>query len=172
MEESGGRRIKRSINIDQGTIKFIEPELKERLEKIKLLSNHFLKKEKEIEDANSLLGKEKVNHRRLTNIGVFRAYIIEYLRTNDNINNNLTMMVRQLTPTSIGLPLEVYAFTSSVEWTEYESVQSDIFDHLLATISVFDLKLTQAPSGNDIKSLGININKNSKNINEKLSRAD
>ena len=82
------------------------------------------------------------------------------------------MMVRQLTPTSIGLPLEVYAFTSSVEWTEYESVQSDIFDHLLATISVFDLKLTQAPSGNDIKSLGININKNSKNINEKLSRAD
>ena len=172
MEESGGRRIKRSINIDQGTIKFIEPELKARLEKIKLLSNHFLKKEKEIEDANSLLGKDKVNHRRLTNIGVFRAYIIEYLRTNDNINNNLTMMVRQLTPTSIGLPLEVYAFTSSVEWTEYESVQSDIFDHLLATISVFDLKLTQAPSGNDIKSLGININKNSKNINEKLSRAD
>ena len=79
MEESGGRRIKRSINIDQGSIKFIDPELKERLEKIKLLSNHFLRKEKEIEDANSLLGKDKVNHRRLTNIGVFRVYILEYL---------------------------------------------------------------------------------------------
>ena len=169
MEESGGRRIKRSINIDQGSIKFIEPELKERLEKIKLLSNHFLRKEKEIEDANSLLGKDKVNHRRLTNIGVFRVYILEYLKTNDKINNNLTMMVRQLTPTSIGLPLEVYTFTSTVEWTEYESVQSDIFDHLLATISIFDLKLTQAPSGNDIKSLGYNINQNSKNINEKFT---
>ena len=169
MEESGGRRIKRSINIDQGSIKFIDPELKERLEKIKLLSNHFLRKEKEIEDANSLLGKDKVNHRRLTNIGVFRVYILEYLQTNDKINNNLTMMVRQLTPTSIGLPLEVYAFTSTVEWTEYESVQSDIFDHLLATISIFDLKVTQAPSGNDIKSLGYNINQNSKNINEKFT---
>ena len=169
MEESGGRRIKRSINIDQGSIKFIEPELKERLEKIKLLSNHFLRKEKEIEDANSLLGKDKVNHRRLTNIGVFRVYILEYLKTNDKINNNLTMMVRQLTPTSIGLPLEVYTFTTTVEWTEYESVQSDIFDHLLAIISIFDLKLTQAPSGNDIKSLGYNINQNSKNINEKFT---
>ncbi len=169
MEESGGRRIKRSINIDQGSIKFIEPELKERLEKIKLLSNHFLRKEKEIEDANSLLGKDKVNHRRLTNIGVFRVYILEYLKTNDKINNNLTMMVRQLTPTSIGLPLEIYTFTSTVEWTEYESVQSDIFDHLLAIISIFDLKLTQAPSGNDIKSLGYNINQNSKNINEKFT---
>jgi miniconductance mechanosensitive channel len=79
------------------------------------------------------------------------------------------MMVRQLTPTSIGLPLEVYTFTSTVEWTEYESVQSDIFDHLLAIISIFDLKLTQAPSGNDIKSLGYNINQNSKNINEKFT---
>jgi miniconductance mechanosensitive channel len=82
------------------------------------------------------------------------------------------MMVRQLSPTSMGLPLEVYAFTSSVEWTEYESVQSDIFDHLLAIVSNFELKLTQAPSGSDIKSLGYNIHQNSKNINEKLSRKD
>jgi miniconductance mechanosensitive channel len=172
MEESGGRRIKRSINIDQSSVSFIDPALKEKLEKFKLLSGHFIEKEKEIEDANSLLEGDKVNHRRLTNVGVFRAYILEYLKNHHEINNDLTMMVRQLSPTSMGLPLEVYAFTSSVEWTEYESVQSDIFDHLLAIISNFELKLTQAPSGSDIKNLGYNIHQNSKNINEKLSRKD
>ena len=172
MEESGGRRIKRSINIDQSSVSFIDPALKEKLEKFKLLSGHFIEKEKEIEDANSLLEGDKVNHRRLTNIGVFRAYILEYLKNHHEINNDLTMMVRQLSPTSMGLPLEVYAFTSSVEWTEYESVQSDIFDHLLAIVSNFELKLTQAPSGSDIKSLGYNIHQNSKNINEKLARKD
>ena len=172
MEESGGRRIKRSINIDQSSVSFIDPALKEKLEKFKLLSGHFIEKEKEIEDANSLLEGDKVNHRRLTNIGVFRAYILEYLKNHHEINNDLTMMVRQLSPTSMGLPLEVYAFTSSVEWTEYESVQSDIFDHLLAIVSNFELKLTQAPTGSDIKSLGYNIHQNSKNINEKLARKD
>ena len=172
MEESGGRRIKRSINIDQSSVSFIDPALKEKLEKFKLLSGHFIEKEKEIEDANNLLEGDKVNHRRLTNIGVFRAYILEYLKNHHEINNDLTMMVRQLSPTSMGLPLEVYAFTSSVEWTEYESVQSDIFDHLLAIISNFELKLTQAPSGSDIKNLGYNIHQNSKNINEKLTRKD
>jgi len=172
MEESGGRRIKRSINIDQSSVSFIDPALKEKLEKFKLLSGHFIEKEKEIEDANNLLEGDKVNHRRLTNIGVFRAYILEYLKNHHEINNDLTMMVRQLSPTSMGLPLEVYAFTSSVEWTEYESIQSDIFDHLLAIVSNFELKLTQAPSGSDIKSLGYNIHQNSKNINEKLSRKD
>ena len=172
MEESGGRRIKRSINIDQSSVSFIDPALKEKLEKFKLLSGHFIEKEKEIEDANNLLEGDKVNHRRLTNIGVFRAYILEYLKNHHEINNDLTMMVRQLSPTSMGLPLEVYAFTSSVEWTEYESVQSDIFDHLLAIVSNFELKLTQAPSGSDIKSLGYNIHQNSKNINEKLTRKD
>jgi miniconductance mechanosensitive channel len=172
MEESGGRRIKRSINIDQSSVGFIEPALREKLEKFKLLSGHFLSKEREIEDANNLLKGDQVNHRRLTNIGVFRAYILEYLKNHHEINNDLTMMVRQLSPTSMGLPLEVYAFTSSVEWTEYESVQSDIFDHLLAIVSNFELKLTQAPSGSDIKSLGYNIHQNSKNINEKLTRKD
>ena len=172
MEESGGRRIKRSINIDQSSVSFIDPALKEKLEKFKLLSGHFIEKEKEIEDANSLLEGDKVNHRRLTNIGVFRAYILEYLKNHHEINNDLTMMVRQLSPTSMGLPLEVYAFTSSVEWTEYEAVQSDIFDHLLAIVSNFELKLTQAPSGSDIKSLGYSIHQNSKNINEKLTRKD
>jgi miniconductance mechanosensitive channel len=103
---------------------------------------------------------DKVNHRKLTNIGVFRAYLIEYLKNHDKINEDLTLMVRQLAPTSSGLPLEIYAFTSSVEWTDYESVQSDIFDHILAIISLFDLKLTQSPSGHDIKKIINNFDNN------------
>jgi miniconductance mechanosensitive channel len=166
MEDSGGRRIKRALYIDQESVCFIEPQLRARLEKIKLLSNHFGTKEKEIKKANNGLGSDKINHRRLTNIGVFRAYVLEYLQNNDKINNDLTMMVRQLNPTNMGIPLEVYAFTSTVEWVEYESVQSDIFDHLLAIISLFDLKLTQSPSGHDIKSLSNNITNNAKTIYE------
>jgi miniconductance mechanosensitive channel len=159
MEESGGRRIKRAINIDQESICFIEEPLKEKLLKINLLSKHFAFKEKEIEKANAIMGKEKVNHRKLTNIGVFRAYLIEYLRDHDKINDDLTLMVRQLAPSNSGLPLEIYAFTSSVEWIDYESVQSDIFDHVLASTSLFDLKLTQSPSGHDLKTLLTNVDK-------------
>ncbi len=160
MEESGGRRIKRAINIDQESICFIEKPLKEKLLKINLLSKHFASKEKEIEKANSIMGKEEVNHRKLTNIGVFRAYLIEYLKNHEKINENLTLMVRQLSPSASGIPLEIYAFTSSVEWIDYESVQSDIFDHVIASTSLFDLKLTQSPSGHDLKNLLINNNKN------------
>ena len=160
MEESGGRRIKRAIYIDQESIGFVEKDLKEKLSKVSLLADHFEFKEKEIEKANALIGEETVNHRRLTNIGVFRAYLIEYLKSHEKINENLTLMVRQLAPTTSGLPLEIYAFTSSVEWTDYESVQSDIFDHVLAIISLFDLKLTQSPSGHDIKSFLTNLNNN------------
>ena len=160
MEESGGRRIKRAIYIDQESICFIEKDLKEKLSKVSLLADHFEFKEKEIEKANALIGKETVNHRKLTNIGVFRAYLIEYLKSHEKINENLTLMVRQLAPNTSGLPLEIYAFTSSVEWTDYESVQSDIFDHVLAIISLFDLKLTQSPSGHDIKNFLTNLNSN------------
>ncbi len=160
MEESGGRRIKRAIYIDQESICFIDKTLKEKLLKISLLDQHFKFKEKEIDKANALIGKETVNHRKLTNIGVFRAYLIEYLKNHEKINENLTLMVRQLAPTGSGLPLEVYAFTSSVEWTEYEAVQSDIFDHVLAIISSFDLKLTQSPSGHDIKNFITHLDKN------------
>ena len=160
MEESGGRRIKRAIYIDQESICFVEKDLKEKLSKVSLLADHFKFKEKEIEKANALIGEETVNHRRLTNIGVFRAYLIEYLKSHEKINENLTLMVRQLAPNTSGLPIEIYAFTSSVEWTDYESVQSDIFDHILAIISLFDLKLTQSPSGHDIKNFLTNLNNN------------
>ncbi len=160
MEESGGRRIKRAIFIDQETICFLDKSLKDKLKKISLLTEHFEAKEKEIEEANTLLDKDVVNHRKLTNIGVFRAYLVEYLNKHEKINENLTLMVRQLAPSSSGLPIEIYAFTSSVEWTDYESVQSDIFDHILAIISLFDLKLTQSPSGHDIKNFITNYDKN------------
>ena len=160
MEESGGRRIKRAIYIDQESICFVKKDLKEKLSKVSLLANHFESKEKEIDKANSLIGKETVNHRKLTNIGVFRAYLIEYLKSHEKNNENLTLMVRQLAPNTSGLPIEIYAFTSSVEWTDYESVQSDIFDHILAIISLFDLKLTQSPSGHDIKNFLTNLNNN------------
>ena len=160
MEESGGRRIKRAIFIDQESICFLDKSLKDKLIKISLLTDHFEAKEKEIEEANALLDKDIVNHRKLTNIGVFRAYLVEYLKNHGKINENLTLMVRQLAPSSSGLPIEIYAFTSSVEWTDYESVQSDIFDHILAIISLFDLKLTQSPSGHDIKNFITNYDKN------------
>lgn len=160
MEESGGRRIKRAIFIDQESICFLDKSLKDKLKKISLLTEHFEAKEKEIEEANTLLDKDVVNHRKLTNIGVFRAYLVEYLNKHEKINENLTLMVRQLAPSSSGLPIEIYAFTSSVEWTDYESVQSDIFDHILAIISLFDLKLTQSPSGHDIKNFITNYDKN------------
>ncbi|MBH87918.1 MAG: mechanosensitive ion channel protein MscS [Pelagibacterales bacterium] len=156
MEEAGGRRIKRAIFIDQESICFIDKPLKEKLLKISLLTKHFEAKKKEIEKANAQLDEDTINHRKLTNIGVFRSYLIEYLKNHEKINENLTLMVRQLAPGSSGLPVEIYAFTSSVEWTDYESVQSDIFDHILAIISLFDLKLTQSPSGHDIKNFLIN----------------
>ena len=160
MEESGGRRIKRAIFIDQESICFLDKYLKDKLIKISLLTDHFEAKEKEIEEANALLDKDIVNHRKLTNIGVFRAYLVEYLKNHEKINENLTLMVRQLAPSSSGLPIEIYAFTSSVEWTDYEAVQSDIFDHILAVISLFNLKLTQSPSGHDIKNFLTNYDKN------------
>ena len=103
---------------------------------------------------------DTVNHRRLTNIGVFRAYILYYLKSNKHINPELTMMVRQLKPGKEGLPLEVYCFTKTIDWVAYESVQSDIFDHFFAVIGLFGLRLVQYPSGYDIRNIGKNHKKN------------
>ncbi len=153
MQESGGRRIKRALYIDQDSIMFVNAELKQKLEKINILKEHFISKDKEINIYNKSSGKDEVNHRKLTNIGVFRAYILAYLKNNDKINQDLTMMVRQLQPGNEGIPIEVYAFTKSTEWVEYESDQSDLFDHLLATLPLFNLRLVQNLSGHDIKFL-------------------
>ena len=153
MQESGGRRIKRSLYIDQESILFVDLELRNKLDKLHLLQDHFKFKDKEIDTFNKNTKFDPVNHRKLTNIGVFRAYILSYLKSNERINQNLTMMVRQLEPSNKGIPLEVYAFTTTTDWVEYESDQSDIFDHLLAILNLFDLKLVQNPSGHDIKFL-------------------
>ena len=157
MEDSGGRRIKRSLNIDQDSIMFLNEELRKKLDKLNLLKNHFILKDKEIEKYNTSTLSDEVNYRKLTNIGVFRAYILSYLKNNDRINQKLTMMVRQLEPNNHGVPLEVYAFTNSTDWIEYEEDQSDIFDHLLAIISLFNLRIVQNPSGHDIKYLSKNL---------------
>ena len=157
MQESGGRRIKRSLYIDQDSIMFVDSNLRDKLTKFNILKGHFQNKEKEINIYNKSSGLESINHRKLTNIGVFRAYILLYLKNNEKINQNLTMMVRQLEPDINGIPLEVYAFTNSTDWVEYEADQSDIFDHLLAIIKLFNLKLVQNPSGHDIRFLSENI---------------
>ena len=157
LEEAGGRRIKRSLLIDQDSVCFLDKEMDERLKKINLLSTHFKEKEAEISEANSMIISDRVNHRKLTNIGVFRAYILSYLKSNKHINQDLTMMVRQLKPSPNGIPLEIYTFTKSTDWVEYETVQSDIFDHLLAILNLFKLRLIQYPSGHDIRNIGNKI---------------
>lgn len=143
MSESGARRIKRAFNIDVRTIRFLTSEEIEKLKSISLLKNYLERKEKELADYNKKVEhRENIyNTRRLTNIGTFRAYCQEYLKHNRNITQDFTCMVRQLEPTSEGLPLEIYAFSNDTNWVSYEAIQADIFDHLLSIISVFDLKV-------------------------------
>lgn len=143
MSDSGGRRIKRSINIDVRTVKFLEPKEIEQLKHIKILKEYLERKEKELASYNAKNGEDIYNSRRLTNIGTFRAYCYEYLKNNPKISQQFTCMVRQLDPTTEGIPLEVYAFSSDTAWVNYENIQSDIFDHLFAIAKVFDLKIYQ-----------------------------
>jgi miniconductance mechanosensitive channel len=146
MSESGGRRIKRAINIDIKSIRFLEEKDIRELEKINLLRPYLGQKEKELNGANAGLGAaaDNYNTRRLSNVGTFRRYCYEYLKANPYISDKFTCMVRQLAPTSEGLPLEVYAFSNDTAWVNYEGIQADIFDHLLSVIKVFDLKVYQS----------------------------
>jgi miniconductance mechanosensitive channel len=156
MHESGGRRIKRSLYLDQNSICFLSDDEQERLGRFKLLEDYLSRKNQEISNWNSALGekaKEMVNTRRITNIGTFRAYVEHYLRSHPGIHQNMTLLVRQLSPTPEGLPLEIYCFTSTTKWAEYESIQSDIFDHLLAILPEFMLQVFQNPSGTDVRGL-------------------
>ena len=145
MTESGGRRIKRAINIDMKSIRFLKEEDIEKLKQINLLKDYLAAKEKEIEEINKKRGvkEDNYNARRLSNIGTFRAYCYNYLKQNPNISDKFTCMVRQLSPTTEGLPLEIYAFSSNTNWTDYEGIQADIFDHFLSIIDVFDLRVYQ-----------------------------
>lgn len=154
MEESGGRRIKRSINIDMNSVKFCTPEMLEKYRKVQLLSSYVVETEKVIAEYNKEHGIDNsilVNGRRQTNLGVFRAYLTCYLKSHPGVNHNMTCMVRQLQPTDRGLPLELYFFAATTSWVPYENLQSDVFDHLLAIVSEFDLHVFQSPTGEDFR---------------------
>ena len=157
MEQSGGRRIKRSINIDLTSIKFCDDKMLSNLNKIDLLSTYLKDKNTLLSKSNKNIQKDNdfhyLNSRNLTNIGTFRAYLIEYLRNHENISENMTFLVRQLPPSENGLPIEIYVFSNDNEWINYENIQSDIFDHLIASTKYFDLRIFQNPSGHDFKSI-------------------
>ncbi|MDA8558924.1 mechanosensitive ion channel family protein [Flavobacteriaceae bacterium] len=149
MSDSDGRRIKRALLIKGSSIRFIQKEEVSKLKNIKLLSKYITQTEKDIKSHNIKLlveADDNINGRNLTNIGLFRKYIEEYLIANNLINTQMTVMCRQLTPTSQGVPLEIYAFISDKEWKNYENIVSDIFDHLLASLKTFDLELFELPS--------------------------
>lgn len=154
MSESGGRRIKRAINIDLSTIHFMPADTIEKLADIKLLEKYLRPRQKEIADYNKrheMEGGSILNGRNQTNIGIFRAYTLEYLRQHPQIHPNMTFLVRQLAPTETGLPLEIYVFSKDQVWAHYEAIQADIFDHLLAALPHFDLRVFQNPSGSDFR---------------------
>ena len=156
MEDSGGRRIKRSINIDMNSIKFCTPEMLERFKRIEYISNYVKQTEVSLKKYNANRNIDNsvlVNGRRQTNIGVFRAYLKGYLSDHPKINNDMTFLVRQLQPTEDGIPIEVYVFSKDQEWAKYEDNQADIFDHILAVIPEFDLKVFQSPTGRDFQNL-------------------
>lgn len=156
MSESGGRRIKRSIYIDMTSVKFCTQEMIEKFSSIQYLSNYVLDKKKELSDFNEQRNIDNtvlVNGRRMTNLGTFRAYLVSYLRDHPRINKNLTFLVRQLDPGPTGLPIEIYVFSSDQVWANYESIQADIFDHILAVIPEFDLRVYQNPTGSDFQNL-------------------
>ena len=159
MQESGGRRIKRSIRIDMNSVKFCTPEMLAKYRKIRLLKDYIEETEKVVEEYNKEHGIDNsvlVNGRRQTNLGVFRAYLTNYLRSLPAVNQDLTCMVRQLQPTEQGIPLELYFFSSIKAWIPYEGVQADVFDHVLAIIPEFDLHVFQNPTGEDFRALSRN----------------
>jgi len=148
MFETGGRRIKRSIEINVTSIRFLSEEDIERFARFRLLSEYIATKRAELAEAER--DDLPVNARRLTNIGTLRAYIAAYLRQHPGINQGMTQMVRQLEPTPEGIPIQLYCFTSDTRWVVYEGVQADIFDHILAMVPEFGLQVYQRPSGADL----------------------
>ena len=156
MEESGGRRIKRSINIDMNSVKFCSPEMIGKFLKVSLVKDYVDNKEAELANYNIEQGIDNsilVNGRRQTNLGIFRAYLLEYLRNNPNLRTDMTFLVRQLQPAESGIPIEIYVFSKEQEWAVYENIQSDIFDHILASVPEFELAVFQNPSGADFRQL-------------------
>lgn len=157
MQESGGRRIKRSIHIDQNSVRFISDDEIADLKSINLLNAYLAEKQGQLQASNSdhiSVARHVANSRRLTNIGTFRAYLQAYLRNHPDIQQGMTLLVRQKDLSRSGLPLEIYAFTNTTEWAKYEAIQSDIFDHIIAVLPIFDLQVFQDVSGHDLRSRG------------------
>jgi len=153
MFESGGRRIKRTLRINAASVRFLTDEETHQLRRFHLLADYLADKESELQASNQALGElagEPVNRRRLTNLGTFRAYTLAYLKQHREINQDMTMMVRMMEPSSEGIPVELYCFTASTAWVDYERIQGDVFDHLLAILPEMHLQLYQSPSGADI----------------------
>ena len=156
MRESGGRRVKRSINIDMTSVRFCTSEMLDKYRKIQLLKDYIDQTEEVVRvynEENHIDNDILVNGRRQTNLGVFRAYLTAYLKSLPVVNTELNCMVRHLQPTDHGLPVELYFFSNVKDWIPYEAVQADVFDHVLAIIPEFDLRVFQSPSGADFKRL-------------------
>ncbi|MFJ2332019.1 mechanosensitive ion channel family protein [Pseudomonas helleri] len=154
MQQSGGRRIKRSLYIDAAGVGFLTDEQEQRLEQVRLLSDYLARKKAELKSWNEAQGNVaamSANRRRMTNIGTFRAYALAYLRSHAMIQPNMTCMVRQMQATPQGVPLEIYCFTRTTVWDDYEQIQGDIFDYLLSVLPEFGLSVYQQPSGNDLR---------------------
>ena len=156
MQDSGGRRIKRSIHIDASSVRFLTDGEVEKFTRFTLLRDYIQHKRDELAAYNAALDDPEtanVNLRRLTNLGTFRAYLWNYLQNHPQIHHGMTLLVRQLQPGEKGIPIEIYCFTSTTEWAAYEGIQADIFDHVLAQCGEFGLSVFQAPSGTDVTAL-------------------
>jgi len=159
MEDSKGRRIARSVYIDVKTIKFCDEDMLKKFEKIKLIKDYIKEKQNEIEKYNADLGldiNDKVSRRNLTNVGVFRKYMEIYLEKHPKIHDNkppYLILVRHFQPTEKGLPIQIYCFSKDQAWAKFEQVQADIFDHILAVVPEFELRLFQSPGSEDFRSL-------------------
>jgi miniconductance mechanosensitive channel len=156
MTESGGRRIKRALNLDMNSVRFCDPDMLVRLGKIQALQPYLEQKQRELKEFNekhNIDPTSPVNGRNLTNIGTFRAYVVAYLKQHPKIRQDMTFLVRQLAPGPQGMPLEVYVFSNDQVWANYEAIQADIFDHLMAVVPEFGLRVFQYPTGADLQSL-------------------
>ncbi|WP_220815486.1 mechanosensitive ion channel family protein [Pseudomonas paralcaligenes] len=152
MQESGGRRIKRCLHLDQNSVRFLDAEGLEQLHRFDLIGDYLEQKRAELQQYNAGFG-DPLNGRQLTNLGTFRAYVERYLRNHPEVHPQMTLLVRHLQPGESGLPLEIYCFTNTVAWAQYERIQADIFDHLLAILPAFGLRVFQNPGGADFQRL-------------------
>ena len=161
MTEAGGRRIKRAVNIDATSVKFLDEAALKRLRRAQLLTDYIENKVRELTEynkENNIDPESPVNGRKLTNLGTFRAYLTAYLRAHKKIHQeNMTLMVRQLEPGANGIPMEIYAFSNDINWVAYEGIQADIFDHVFAVIPEFGLRIHQTPTGYDLQQIGVKI---------------